>query len=257
MARTMTATRTAKSPSSADPARRVEGSETALDRFRSVHPPRATMGREQVKHLTDRQRELLDELGPVFEDGFADLNMASLAKRLNCSLRTLYALAPSRDKLVLTVVDRHLRHIGREARDVITDNMSALDALAAYLHASTRALAGTSDAFARDLATVDTVEGLISSHTNYVYRVARALLDLAVDQGETPPIDTTAIAITLAGLGWEFTRPSVKRAVPSSPKDAADTVIDVMIGGLRARSSGRGRSTGSTGPNSPSHGGGG
>ena len=43
----------------------------------------------------------------MVDDGFADLTMAELATRLNCSLRTLYELAPSRDvpEVVLDVVE--------------------------------------------------------------------------------------------------------------------------------------------------------
>ena len=55
----------------------------------------------------------------LFAGGFATLTMAELAARLNCSLRTLYALAPSRDELVLVVVDRNLWRVGRAARDAV------------------------------------------------------------------------------------------------------------------------------------------
>jgi AcrR family transcriptional regulator len=187
-----------------------------------------------MRELTRRQREILDELGPVFDSGFADLNMATLASRLNCSLRTLYALAPSRDDLVLAVVDRRIRRIGRIARDAITEDMTALDAVTVYLQSASRALSGTSALFLRDIASVPTVGGLIKEHTDYVFRATLALLDLAVEQGDACPFDTAAIAIVLAGLGWEFTRPDVRRLVRSSPEEASDLVIDVIVNGLRS-----------------------
>ena len=62
-----------------------------------IERPRPVLDRERERQLTDRQRELLDHLGRMFDEGFADLTMAELARRLNCSLRTLYALASSRD----------------------------------------------------------------------------------------------------------------------------------------------------------------
>jgi AcrR family transcriptional regulator len=74
-------------------------------RLRSVRRPRPLLGRQRERELTDRQREILDEMEDLVAGGFADLTMAELAARLNCSLRTLYALAPSRDELVLIVID--------------------------------------------------------------------------------------------------------------------------------------------------------
>ena len=76
-------------------------------RLRAIPAPRPMLTREAHARLTERQRELLHELGRVFADGFADLTMAEVAARLGCSLRTLYGLAPSRDELVLAVADGH------------------------------------------------------------------------------------------------------------------------------------------------------
>ncbi|MGN6693775.1 MAG: TetR/AcrR family transcriptional regulator, partial [Aquihabitans sp.] len=98
-------------------------------RLRAIPAPRPMLSRDDVHRLTDRQRELLGQLGQLFRDGFADLTMSEIAGRLNCSLRTLYGLAPSRDELVLTVVDTHLWRVGREAMAAITPDMAPLDAI--------------------------------------------------------------------------------------------------------------------------------
>ena len=102
------------------------------DRLREVPAPERLLSREREASLTDRQREILDELGRIFDKGFVDVSMAELASQLNCSLRTLYGLAEGRNVLVLMVVDRNLRKVGRSARTAITDDMSALDAVRAY-----------------------------------------------------------------------------------------------------------------------------
>ena len=55
--------------------------------------------------LSDRQREILDALEALaVHEGFARLTMAQLAARVNCSLRTLYGLAPRKDALLLMVI---------------------------------------------------------------------------------------------------------------------------------------------------------
>lgn len=215
----------------------TDGTE-AQQRLRAVTRPRPLLDRARERALTDRQRQLLDELGHVFDDGFADLTMAEIARRLNCSLRTLYALAPSRDELVLIVVDRNLWAVGRAARDAIGPELAPLDALRAYLEAATVAVSHMTEAFSRDLAAVAVAQRLGHDHNEHLFEVTRTLLDLAVEQGEVGDVDTTAVARVLAGLGSFFSRPAVIPTLRSSPKEAADEVVDLVLRGLRTSKGG-------------------
>jgi AcrR family transcriptional regulator len=203
------------------------------ERLRSVPRPTPVLSREREQALSARQREILDQLGALFDDGFADLTMAELAARLSCSLRTLYELAPSRDELVLIVVDRNLWRIGRTAAGALGQEMAPLDALRAYLQAATVAVAGTTPAFARDLAAVPAAQRLNDAHSDYLVAVTRCLLDLAVERGEVDDVDTGAIARVMAGLGRDLSRPEVISTLRSSPKEAADAALDVILRGLR------------------------
>jgi AcrR family transcriptional regulator len=202
------------------------------ERLRSVPRPSPVLSRERERTLTGRQREILDQLGALFDDGFAHLTMAGLAARLSCSLRTLYELAPSRDALVLMVVDRNLWRIGHTAAEALDAEMAPLDALRAYLRSATVAVAGTTPAFARDLASIPAGQRLNDAHSDYLVAVARSLLDLAAEQGIIGPVDTGAIARVMAGVGRDFARPEVISTLESSPKDAADAVVDVLLRGL-------------------------
>ena len=209
----------------------VEGTQR---RLQAVHRPRPVLDRERERRLTDRQRELLDQMEHVFATGFAELTMAELARRLNCSLRTLYALAPSRDELVLMVVDRKLWRIGRMAREAVADDLPPLLAVRTYLEAATFAVSGWSEAFARDLAAVPAAQQLEDGHNEYLYAVTRTLLDLAVERGDIADVDTAAIARVLAGLGRLYSRPEVIPTLRTSPKQAADAVVELVLRGLRA-----------------------
>ena len=165
--------------------------------------------RDELHRLTDRQREILGQLGALFRDGFAHLTMSEIASELNCSLRTLYGLAPSRDELVLTVVDTHLWHVGREAMAAISPDLAPLDAVRTYLGAATLAVNGTTAAYARDLAAMPAARRRNGDHADYVVAVTRTLLDLAVEQGDIAAVDTAAVARTLANLGHDFIQPEV------------------------------------------------
>jgi AcrR family transcriptional regulator len=212
-------------------------------RLAAVRRPRPIMGRDRERALTERQRELLDQMERLISGGFATLTMAELAARLNCSLRTLYALAPSRDELVLIVVDRSLWRVGRGARDAVRDDLAPLDAVRAYLEAATVAVSGWTEAFARDLAAVPAAQELEEGHNEYLFDVTRTLLDLAVERGDVADLDTAAVARVLAGLGRFFSRPRVISSMESSPKEAADQIVDLVLRGLRNRA-GEARTTG-------------
>jgi len=203
-------------------------------RLRALPAPRPMLSRDDLHRLTDRQREILAQLGMLFRDGFADLTMSEIAARLNCSLRTLYGLAPSRDELVLTVVDTHLWRVGREAMAAIGPEMAPLDAIRTYLSAATVAVSGTTEAYSRDLAAMPAARRRNGDHADYVVAVTRTLLDLAVGRGDIAEVDTAAVAHTLATVGQEFIRPEVMATLRTPPKDAADTVVDLILRGLAA-----------------------
>ena len=54
------------------------------DRLRAVPAPRPVMTRATERGLTERQRDLLDQLGDLLDGGFAHLTMADIASQLNC-----------------------------------------------------------------------------------------------------------------------------------------------------------------------------
>ena len=202
------------------------------DRLRDVPAPDPVLSREREAALTARQREILDELGRIFDKGFVEVTMAELASQLNCSLRTLYGLAEGRNELVLMVVDRNLRMVGRAAREVLNDEMSALDAVRAYLSAANMAVQNITPEFANDMSSFPAGIDLNVGHSEYIIDVARNLLDLAVEQGEIEPVDTAAVARMIAGVGREFARASVLPTLATSPKDAADAMVDLVLQGL-------------------------
>ena len=202
------------------------------DRLRDVPAPEPVLSRTREAALTSRQREILDELGRIFDKGFVEVTMAELASQLNCSLRTLYGLAEGRNALVLMVVDRNLRAVGRAANRVVDDDMSALDAVRSYLSAATVAVQNTTPEFADDMASIEEGRALNAAHSEYIIDVTRTLLDVAVEQQEISPVDTAAVARMIAGLGSEFARPEVMPTLASSPKDAADAMVDVVLRGL-------------------------
>ncbi len=210
-------------------------------RIQAIPRPERMLSKADEAALTERQLELLDQLPALFDKGFAHLRMAEIAREMNCSLRTLYGLAPSREKLVLIVVERSLWSIGRAARSALSaattgdaagEATRPLEMIRAYLTAANMAVADTTHEFARDISEVSGGHELWEAHSDYLVAVTRELLDIAVEQGEIAPVDTAAAARVVAGLGRDFAQPHVLRSIASSPKRAADMMVDVILRGL-------------------------
>lgn len=204
-------------------------------RFPGVRPPKRLLSSEAERQLSARQLELLDELEEqLLRGGLADLTMADIATRMGCSLRTLYGIAPSKDELLLTVVDRRLHHIGRAAIDQLDPGMPPLEALRTYLQAAHEAVQPESMVLSADLAKVAGSGRLFDAHAAYLMAVTQSLLDRAVEDGDIAPVDTAAVAHVLGGLGREFARPEVAEIAHASPKETADAICEIVLLGLQA-----------------------
>lgn len=204
-----------------------------VERIRQIKGPRPLLSKRRENELTTRQREILDELGSVFDKGFNHLTMADLASRMGCSLRTLYGLADSRDELVLLVVDRNLWRVGRTATNAVVPGMTPLEAIRDYLTASHMAVADTTPEFAHDCAALTATRELNRAHATYLMHVTRSLLDAAAEQGEIgATVDTAAVARVVAGLGAHFASPSTLPTINTSPKEAADGLLAIILSGL-------------------------
>jgi AcrR family transcriptional regulator len=202
-------------------------------RFPGVRAPRPLLSPGTERALTARQREVLDKLEALLADEkLADLTMAQIAAEMNCSLRTLYGIAPSKDELILALVDRRLHRIGRAAIEGLDATRPPLEALRSYLSAVNEAVQPETLAFSQVFADLPGAGRLLDAHEDYVVAVTRSLLDRAVEQGEIAPVDTAAVAHVLGGLGREFSRLEVASLAAAPAKATADAMAEIILRGL-------------------------
>ncbi|MDX1648352.1 MAG: TetR/AcrR family transcriptional regulator [Myxococcota bacterium] len=207
----------------------------ARARFPGVRAPRPLLSAETERALTGRQREVLENLETLLADEkLAELTMAQIAAAMNCSLRTLYGIAPSKDELILTLVDRRLHRIGRAATRALDERLPPLQAVRAYLAAANEAVQPEALTFSKAFADVPGASRLLDAHEDYVVAVTRALLDRAVEAAAIPPVDTFAVAHVLGGLGREFSRPEVAEQAAEPPKATADALVEILLRGLES-----------------------
>ncbi|MFK7897087.1 MAG: TetR/AcrR family transcriptional regulator [Myxococcota bacterium] len=170
----------------------------------------------------------------VLRGGIADVTMAEIAKRMGCSLRTLYGIAPSKDELVLTILDRRLHRIGREAIQALESDESALVRLRAYLRATNLAVQPATAAFSRDFARFTGARELNAAHADYVVAITHALLDEARAAGDIQTHQTAAVARVLGRLGHQFSAPLLQGLSEDEDESPANAIADLLIAGLQA-----------------------
>ncbi len=209
--------------------------QSARLRFPGVRPPKPLLPPDAERRLTERQRQVLDALEElVVGGGLADLTMAEIAGQMNCSLRTLYEISPSKDELVLAVVDRRLHRIGRAAIASLDASMAPLEALRIDLEAVNEAVQPGTESFSRVFADLPGAKRLLDAHEAYVMAVTRSLLDRAVAERQIQPVDSAAMAHLLGGLGREFAQPDVIPLIAETPKRTADALTEIILRGLES-----------------------
>ena len=202
-------------------------------RFPGVRAPKPLLSAETERALSSRQLEVLEDLeGKLATHALGEHTMAEIAGLANCSLRTLYGIAPSKDELLLTLADRRLRRVGRAALEHLEPSMPPLEMLRSYLRGANKAV--ETETLTENLGHVPGASRLIGSHEHYLIAIVQNLLDRAVDEGSIAAVDTAAVAHVLGGLGGEFARPDVAQIVHGTPKETADAIVDLVLAGLEA-----------------------
>lgn len=196
--------------------------------------PRPLLSQRAEARLGPRHREVLDQLETLFlAQGFASFSVRELAAGVGCSRRTLYELAPSKDELVLVVLDRFLHRVGRTALDAIDPSQPAADQLRAYYRGG-RELQRQTVVFSEDLAHDPAVRRLLDRHFRYAMAVMEYLVEVGIRGGEFRPVTPTVVAGILAGVGLYFNQPEVLDDLDRSSDAILDEVLDLAITAIRA-----------------------
>ena len=122
--------------------------------------------RKTFKNLTDKHINVIEDFESLLETGIANLTMSDIASHLKVSLRTLYEIAPSKEDLITTTMDRILTNIGREALNSMKDIDSPLERLRIYMRIGNEAAGPKLQKFDGDLDKIRGAKEMIDFHQN-------------------------------------------------------------------------------------------
>ena len=189
---------------------------------------------KKIKSFTKRHYEIIDDLEKMLEKGVPNLTMSQIASNLKISLRTLYEIAPSKDQLIIMIMDNILKKLGRHALDSISNIESPLRKLEKYLYLVNQAVGPKFNTFFRDMQKIDGLEEVADYHANFITNMTEELLNQAIEMKEIQNIDSKAFSILLGGIGREFIKEKNK-LIDSSPEESANSITSLILNGIKLK----------------------
>ena len=182
---------------------------------------------------TKRHHEIIDALERLLEQGVPELTMSEIAKKLKISLRTLYEIAPSRDKLILMTMDNILKKLGKFAMDSVEDINSPINKLEKYLFIVNQAVGPKFDRFLIDMEKINGSKTTADYHENFIKNYIKKLLKEAIEKKEIKSIDVKAFSILLGGIGREFFKEKNKNSINLTPEESANSITSIILNGIK------------------------
>ena len=186
-----------------------------------------------LKIYTKRQIEIMNALEAMLQKGVPDLTMSEFAKKLKISLRTLYEIAPSKDKLILMTMNNILVKLGKLAIDSVANINSPIKKLEKYLFIVNQAVGPKFDTFVKDIENIKGSQKMADYHENFIKNYTKNLLKESILKKEIKSIDVSAFAILLGGIGREFLKEKNKKTINMSPEESANSITKIILNGIK------------------------
>jgi len=138
----------------------------------------------------------------MLAEGFSSWRVGQLASRLNCSRSTLYKLAPSKEALVLLLIDTYVSAALLQAKSEGDSADQPAAAIIAFTEAVNREQKRGSMRFWGDVGAWAQADALVQRHSLTAVGGVRGYLDEGVLSGEFRPANTEF----LAHIIWQATR---------------------------------------------------
>jgi AcrR family transcriptional regulator len=186
--------------------------------------------------FTRRQREILTAIErEILSAGFRRLRVTDLAGRLGASLTTLYQLAPSKDELVLLVIDRWYQRTGGKAWSLLELEADPIRRIEIWLDTAVQAAHGVTMRFLEDAESHAGVQRLIRSYNDYSIGVLENMIRVGVECGRVDAPNPRLVAEAMDAVVQRLSHTDVLRRSGASDTAAAEVFRHLLLNGLLPR----------------------
>ncbi|MET0953152.1 MAG: TetR/AcrR family transcriptional regulator [Aeromicrobium sp.] len=183
------------------------------------------MATTQMSGRTAVLRDAIVEI--ILAEGFLGVQMSDLAARLNCSKSTLYAIAPSKEQLLVAVVRTFFRRATERVEQAVDPEAPAIERIGAYLNAVAVELAPASPAFFADLERFTPAGDIYRQNTQIA---AARIQDLVLEAA--PGIDPKFLGVVVRLMMESIHRGDISRATGLDDSAAYRALAELILAGL-------------------------
>jgi AcrR family transcriptional regulator len=185
---------------------------------------------------TRTEEEFTAELADLIKrEGITSMSVADIARRLRCSRRRLYEIAPTKEGLLLAVARQQFKDsltIGFTAAEAESDPARSL---MAYLSAGLRAAEHLTAAFLSDLQQSEEGRAMFDEFQVARSMGARKILEEGMRCGEFRPLNAEVVSEVFLGAALRLRRADVLQRAGLSMPDAFAQAYELVLDGLLVR----------------------
>lgn len=186
------------------------------------------------RRLTHRQAHLQDALVDlVLEQGFSRLTMDQFAAQLNCSKRTLYALASSKEQLAVLAVRHFFKQATEQVEAAIARTRAPAKRVTRYLEAVAEALRPASRAFRDDIARFRPAAEIYEQNTLAAAQRVRELIDEGTQAGAFRRVHAAFVAEVVTATMRRITSGEIATTTGLSDAEAYSELAGLVVAAIR------------------------
>lgn len=142
---------------------------------------------------------LLEALIDLYlSEGFLDFGVGDLAARLRCSRSSLYLVASSKERIIVTAVRRYFQRAAERIEAQVEAQPNTGLRLQAYLAAVSDELAPASERFYADLAEYPPARDLYEENTRRAAQRVQDIIVAGVEAGTLRPVNARFVGAAVA-----------------------------------------------------------
>jgi AcrR family transcriptional regulator len=186
------------------------------------------------RRLTSRQTHLRDALVDlVLAQGFSHLTMDDFAAQLNCSKRTLYALAASKEQIAVLAVRQFFKRATEQVEAAIARTRAPANRVTRYLEAVAEELRPASRAFRDDLANFRPATEIYEQNTLTAARRVRELIDEGTKAGAFRRVHAAFVSEVVTATMRRITSGEIATATGLSDAEAYSELAQLVVAAIR------------------------
>ncbi|HEX3408693.1 MAG TPA: TetR/AcrR family transcriptional regulator [Candidatus Binataceae bacterium] len=199
------------------------------------------MGKSKARPLAVRLLRVLDEAEELFaQEGFLHFNTDELARRLRCSKRTIYAIAPGREKFFEAVILHRVTRAANETLAPIRQASGVRAAVQGCMQASIDQTKHVSPLFMHDVMLFPAGRKAIDKWRKDIADELEHLIQRGIDEGLLRKIDPRVAAEALLTSALRVCEPDFLANSRATMSEAVRQVYEIFWSGLfRGRRNGK------------------